>query len=47
MLTTFLSENLEGREHLGDLRVDGRIILNGFMLTGCTWFRIESNSGQL
>jgi hypothetical protein len=25
----YLSENLRGRDHFGDLGVDGRIILNG------------------
>jgi hypothetical protein len=27
---TILAENMKGRDHLGDLGTNGRIILNGF-----------------
>jgi hypothetical protein len=43
---TFLSESLKGGDHLEDLDVDGRVILEcilgkqgGKMWTGCIWLR--------
>jgi hypothetical protein len=49
----FLVENLEGRDHVEDLDVDGRIILErvlgkegGMLWTGFMWLRIGT-SGRL
>jgi len=39
-------ENLKGRNHLGDLQVEAKIILKtNRMLTGFMWFRIVNSSG--
>jgi hypothetical protein len=52
MHTKFLSENLKGRDHSGDLEVDVRVILEWIlgkqdenMWTGCIWIRIETDGG--
>jgi hypothetical protein len=41
--------NIKRRDHLGDLVVDGRMILRRIirkqMWTGFMWLRIESNGG--
>jgi hypothetical protein len=49
-----LSENLKGRNHLGNLVVDGRIILKlilwkygGRVWTGFIWLRIRTGGGFL
>jgi hypothetical protein len=53
MHTRFWSENLEGRDHLGDLGVDGRIILEwisgkqGETWAGFIWLRIGTGDGLL
>jgi len=45
--TQNLSENLKGRNHLGDLGTDGRILQQGLkMWTGFIWLRIGT-SGRL
>jgi hypothetical protein len=46
--TQFWSENLKGIEHLGDLDVDGRIILKwllnvGMIWIGFVWLRVGIN----
>jgi hypothetical protein len=50
----YLSENLKGRDHLEDLGVDGRIILecilgkkDGNVWTGFIWLRIGKIAGLL
>jgi hypothetical protein len=45
MLTKYLSENLKGRDHSGDLSAGGRIILNKMGLSelrceGIKWNRL-------
>jgi hypothetical protein len=54
MHTEFWLENLEGRNHLGDLSIDERIILKWIlkkqgmrMWTGFMWLRIRTNSRLL
>jgi hypothetical protein len=52
MHTEFSLENLQGRDHLDDLDVGGRIllecILNGRNAwIGCIWLRIGSSGGLL
>jgi hypothetical protein len=37
MHTTFLSENLKGRDHSEDLGVDGKIILEELDASGSDW----------
>jgi hypothetical protein len=52
MSTEFLCRNIKKRDHLEDLRVNGRIRLKCFLkrpvkaLTGFIWLRIET-SGRL
>jgi hypothetical protein len=53
MDTKFQSENLKGRDHLEDLGVYGKIILEwilgkygGEVWTGCIWLRIGT-SGRI
>jgi hypothetical protein len=50
----FLLENLTGRNHVEDLGVDGKIILNwilgkkpGRVWTGFIWLRIGTSGGPL
>jgi hypothetical protein len=47
-------ENLNGRDHLKDLSLDGKVILEwilrkdcGKMCTGFIWFRIGTSGGLL
>jgi hypothetical protein len=54
MFTKFWSENLNGRDHLEDLAVDGKIILEwilkkqvGRVWTGFIWLRIGTSGGVL
>jgi hypothetical protein len=48
------SENLKGRDHVEDVRLNGNIIfewilgkLSGKLWSGCIWLRIGTNSGPL
>jgi hypothetical protein len=52
--TTFLSENLKGRDHFGDLNVDGNLILKWMLnkyvarvWNGFIWLRMLTSSGVL
>jgi hypothetical protein len=54
LFTGFWWENLREREHLGDRRVDGRIILKWIFKkwdvvawTGLIWLRIRTGGGLL
>jgi hypothetical protein len=54
MHTTFLLENLKGRDHSEYLGIDGKIILEwilgkkgGKLWTGCIWLRIGTSGGLL
>jgi hypothetical protein len=45
--TTILIENLKGKDYLGDLGVDRRIMLKWIwrLWTGIRWFNIGSSAG--
>jgi hypothetical protein len=47
MPITILVEKRKGRHHLEDLGVDGKIILEGTLGTGCIWLRIRTSDGLL
>jgi len=54
MHTLFWFENLKGRDYLGDLGADVRIVLEwmlgeqgGKVWTGCIWLRTGTSSGLL
>jgi hypothetical protein len=54
MHTKFWSQNLKGRDHVEDLDVDGRIILqcilgtyDGKVWTGFIWLRVGTGGGLL
>jgi hypothetical protein len=54
MPTKFQSENLKGRDHLEDLGVEGKILLErilgtlgGKVLAGCIWLRTGTSGGLL
>jgi hypothetical protein len=43
MRTRIQSENPTGRDHLRDLGIEGRILLNWSVWTGFSWLRLESS----
>jgi len=50
MRAIFWLKNLKGRDHIEDLGIDGRIILEwdlGKVWTGCMWLRIRTGGGPL